>query len=229
MKILQETKEDKTKYDRNNLKPIRIKTARKELLKKLVENQAIQAKELDKKVIEEEPRKPNKLILKPIEIKEPRKPTIINSKKDLINVSNKFNGTIQESPFIQKSFEKFSKTSEFKFKILENLQNNSDLSKLELEMNLKPGEISRNIFLLKNIMGMNNMGISNQFENLNHLSFLLNERGRDINLIDVKDYKIKLDEMITLNIFRDTKISGNHKKMLHAPSLKMYSVRVILF
>lgn len=202
------------KPDRHNLKPIRLKTARREIIKKVLESNEVE-KKIEEKIS-------NKLILKPIEIRDPRKYHSNNVKKEnnqFFN-NNNLNATIFESsPYLQKSLEKFSKTSDFNFKIFENLENyNTEISRLEENLNLKPGEIIKNIYMLKNLNFNEVNNISSM--KMNNLQMLADAMPK---------YKLKLEEMITLNIFHSTKTCGIVKKMLHAPSLKIYVVRVILF
>ena len=66
---------------------------------------------------------------------------------------------------------------------------------------------------------------------------IISEIGRKINNRSVliaetkkkQDVLIKLEEMITLSIIDNSKSNGLVKKMLHVPSLKIYTVRVYYF
>lgn len=44
-------------------------------------------------------------------------------------------------------------------------------------------------------------------------------------MIQPKHLELRLDQMITLGVFKST--SGTIKKMLHAPTLKMYAVKEV--
>ena len=45
------------------------------------------------------------------------------------------------------------------------------------------------------------------------------------NIMQPKHLELRLDQMITLGVFKST--SGTIKKMLHAPTLKMYAVKEV--
>jgi len=152
--------------------------------------------------------KKNKFILKPIEIKDPRRG--INQNKAEINVSH------EKSPEIKKSLDKhFSKTYEFNFKLLENIDLNNismldpEITKLEENLNLNPGYIIRNLSYLKNLQNKNN-----------------EEVKINMNIYNTNETKIKIEQMITLGLINSSKTCGNIKKMLHIPTLKSYIVRV---
>jgi hypothetical protein len=179
IKANQHVKQNSTVYNKYNLEPIKMNTARKTVLKNILEANI----ESDQKVIEEEKSpigKSNKLILKPIEIKDPRKMNSVkkNESSKFIEhvISNNLNNQLlpdiknqNGSPFLQKTFEKFSKTSDFKFKILENIENyQNDISRLEENLNLQPGEIIKNIHLMKNMF--NNQRGGEAYSNKNLLS-----------------------------------------------------------
>ena len=48
-----------------------------------------------------------------------------------------------------------------------------------------------------------------------------------INLKTLTTSSVKLEHMITLSVLKSTRSSGSVKKMLHAPSLKLYAVKVL--
>jgi hypothetical protein len=153
------------KKEKYFLEPIRI---RKNLNRKTIitrsENIIKQSDEMDIK------RQFNKIILKPIEIKDPRKKV----REINLNVS-----ILDMPPGYNKEFEQFSKTSDLNFK-----QHNDKTDKV------------------------NNIKLIN---NSNH---------------EPEKYKVKLEEMITLGITTSTGTCGLIKKMLHVPSLKIYTIRV---
>jgi hypothetical protein len=138
---------------------------------------------------------PNKIILKPIEIKDPTRKRM----KEQPTMNSVLMG---DTPMHKKDFELFSKTSDFNFKILENAENYNEISVIEKKLGLEPGHIVKKINNLKS-------------------SFNIRE-GPD------SSYKLKLEEMITLNVIKNINTCGIVKKMLHIPSLRLYTVRVKL-
>jgi hypothetical protein len=120
----------------------------------------------------------NKIILKPIEIKDP------NRKKKENNLNSSI---IDVQPGYGKEFDQFSKTSDLNFKV-------------DKQIDLVGKRESNNVKMLM----INNPDCA------------------------VERYTVRLEEMITLGIIASSGTCGLVKKMLHVPSLKIYTVRVKL-
>ena len=61
-------------------------------------------------------------------------------------------------------------------------------------------------------------------ENLN----LRKHKSHSPGKVDLKTHStVRLEDLITLSILKDSHLSGSVKKMLHAPSLKLFAVKVI--
>jgi hypothetical protein len=203
-----------------NLEPIKLKVVKaKQIMKTKLSNDL---KLLDKenemeeynKITAYENKRNNKFILKPIEIRDPRK--VVN--REIFEKS-------PQPAEIRYSFEKnFAKTSIVNFKLLENMdlqslerneKYSSEISKIEKNLNIHPGEYVK---LYKNIKIENEEKtkmIKSHYENI------VKEE------MDTKESKfLKLDEMITLCNINSSRTCGNIKKMLHVPTFKIYTVRV---
>lgn len=205
-KDLNEKEKEKEISNKYNLEPIKLKTVRRNKnYKQEISNilvMDIEKIEVDNKFLDEVvSRKKNKMLLKPIEIRDPRR---LNHPNNNSVESRNIDYTIEKSPNIRTSIEKyFSKTSNFNFKIIEDLNiegYSNEIKRLEENLKLNPGDIMKNINMLKNKSKINDNNDS---------------------------YKLKLEEMITLNMINSTKTCGSIKKMVHAPSLKFYTVREV--
>jgi hypothetical protein len=179
------------KYDRNNLEPIKHIALRRNI--KIVSNN------------QEETKQKRKLQLKPIEIKDPRK-CLKNEalvEKVFINNQDRDKNTI--------SLEKLSKTSEFYFKILENV-NVDEIQVIKIGENL-------------------NLNIDLNRKQLNKKKFE-KKLSNNLSAIDIKKDKnqklnFKYEEFLSIS---KKKIPfGFIKKLLHVPSLKIYVSYVIIF
>lgn len=122
--------------------------------------------------------------------------------------------------------EKFSRTSNF----LENLENfNEEFSKIEESFNIPKGElmvILKKLKQTKQKISPNDLSTilnntkMNFKKNLTAITFF---NKKTIDLVN----NVKLEDMLTLNYIESEKTTGNIKKMLHAPTLKIFTLRVI--
>lgn len=216
----------------HNLEPIKVKFLKKEFIQNIINNKFI---ETEKKVKEEEEPKRinNKLILKPIEIKDPRKNQNWNGNNNNIIKLITNNDIVNLNTSVLLESSKFSRTSDFNnFKLLENIENynNIEITRLEENLNLKPGEIIKNIRKMRKMKkDNNNHSINNDLISNTEIADeigTINDLNNNTNNNNI--YKIKLEEMITLNLINSTKTCGFIKKMLHAASLKIYAIRVYI-
>lgn len=201
------------------LAPIKLNFPSKEYLESVLKKQIL---EKERKVQEEDPIKNNRLILKPIEI---------NPKKFPSNKVVKFgpkaedlqNSTIMiNSPGTNKLIHKFSKTSNFGFVQADNYKDfgrncYNENSKIE-EIELNKEEIQA--YNQNRKQRENNLSINVEANYLNYVNSTTIEEP------SMRGYQIKMEEMVTLSTFPCSRITGVIKKMLHAPSLKIYVVRV---
>lgn len=136
----------------------------------------------------------------------------------------------------KKLVDKFSKTSNFEFNIIENLDVinlNTDISLIEENLKLNKGEIMKRLksiydnFNISQHLFRNNSNI-----NLHNKSLYQNtsmfDKNPNITRIETifEDYEVKFDEMILISSHKSTRKLGNLKKMLHAASLNLFVVRV---
>lgn len=147
--------------------------------------------------------------------------------------------TNSQSPVIEKKMiEKFSKTSNFEFNIIENLDVinlNTDISLIEENLKMNKGEFIKRLKSLydnfnnsQNIFRNNNNSVLNNKSYYQNTSILDRDKNANITRIETifENYEVKLEEMIQLNSKKSTRKLGNLKKMLHTASLNMYVVRV---
>ena len=67
---------------------------------------------------------------------------------------------------------------------------------------------------------LNNAELEKKIEKLNEMI------QKNVNMQPLINNSIKLEEMITLGLMKGTRKTGPVKKMLHAPTLKLYAVKV---
>lgn len=218
----------------DRLEPINLKIVRQKQIMKTKLSNELKLIDAERKLEEEREKNLNqknikiqknkKFILKPIEIRDP-------SRKNNKNIFDRSS----MSPTIRISLEtekNFAKTSIVNFKILENLdlknlekneKYSSEISKIEKNLKMKPGEIMKMYKNLNENEDKYQMIKSYYTNNIKHsLSTIPTNKESSIK-------NLKLGEMITLANINSSRTCGNIKKMLHVPSFKIYTVRVFLF
>ena len=171
-------------------------------------------------------------LLKKEKFKEVAIPHNSNLNSTTIDVNN-------QSPVCEKKIiDKFSKTSNFEFNLIENLDEinlNTDISLIEENLKMNKGEFIKKLKSLyddfnnsqKKFRNNNSCIINNKSYYIN-TSIIDREKNPNITKIETifENYDIKLHEMITLNTKKSTRKLGNFKKMVHSASLNLYVVRV---
>jgi len=168
---------------------------------------------------------------------------IKKSKEAAATNDSNLNSTIfkvnNQSPVCEKKIiDKFSKTSNFEFNIIDNLNVinlNTDISLIEENLKMNKGEFIKKLKSLyddfnnsQKMFRKNNSCINSNKSYYNNT--IMGDRDKNINKTRIEtifeNYEVKLEEMISLNINKSTRKLGNLKKMLHG-SLDLYVVRVL--
>lgn len=167
-------------------------------------------------------------------------------KKERLKEAQNFNNTKNlnsttldlnnQSPVQEKKiFDQFSKTSNFEFNLIENLDFinlNTDISLIEENLKLKKGEIMKKLKSIYDNFNISQNIFKNTKSNYQNTSMIDRERNPNITRIETifenynENYYIKSEELISLNTYKSTRKIGNLKKMLHIGSLNIYAVRV---
>lgn len=185
-----------------------------EQLKNKLDDQIANNISIDKKT-EQIKSKMKKVILKPIEIKDPRiyLPSTTNTKFDMIRHP-----------------EGLSKINEEKSKVKNKLHleeiKETDFSPVN-ENNKKYNKFAKTTYV--DYQNQNETE-KDQESRINNASVLIgpqmnNTLGANMRI----GQNIKLEEMITLKVLKRNKNLGVIKKMLHAPSLRIYTIKVIMY
>jgi len=160
-------------------------------------------------------------------------PTNSNLNSTTFDVNN-------QSPVCEKKIiDKFSKTSNFEFNLIENLDGinlNTDISLIEENLKMNKGELIKKLKSLyndfndsKKILRNNNSCINNNKSYFNNTGIIEKEKNNNLTRIETifENYEVKIDEMILLDTRNSTRKLGSLKKMVHTASLNLYVVRVL--
>jgi hypothetical protein len=216
-----------------NLEPINLKTVKQKQIMKTKLSNELKLIDSGRKLEEDREnnfnqynlkiQKNKKFILKPIEIRDPSRKNLNKENKNLYDKSS-LSPRIRISLEVEKNF---AKTSIVNFKLLENIDLKNldknekysfEISKIEKNLKMKPGEIMK---MYKNLNeNEDKIKMINSYYEKNNVKQSINKENSIKNL--------KLEEMITLGSINSSRTCGNIKKMLHVPSFKIYTVRVFI-
>jgi len=207
----------------NKYEPIKLGSFKKNIIKKLVEiqkkNDKIEKNERcdrnDRNTIDDQ-RKTSKIILKPIEIKDPRKNKDNKENKDFSKEKPQRprSKILIKNPADKSSvvFNKFSKTTlDFKFK---------HETEIKIEKTDITNQESTNMItnMITNVVTNVNTNINtNVNTNINQLT---NNSSLDTRT------QIRIEDMITLNLIKTSQHFGHVKKMINSNTLTVYAIRV---
>ncbi len=158
----------------------------------------------------------------------------------------KINGLLEEGSPVQTNF---SKTSNTKFKIIENIEKNLFNSSIKnpYQFNINQETASNLLDTYLNQYNRTNQNNNNYAQNTQHNHYQQHNHhnyhsqqhhqpnknqnkyymgNKSINEEHTYSSNLKLEEMITLEVLKSSKLTGLSKKMLHVPSMRTYIVKV---
>lgn len=162
---------------------------------------------------------------------------VMNRKNSNLNVTA-FDVDKQSPDCEKKIFDKFSKTSNFEYNIIENLDATNlktDISLIEENLKMGKGELLKKLkSLYDDFNNSNKVFKTNNSCSINNKSYYHNtsviEREKNNHTrIDTifENYEVRLDEMVILSSNKSKRKMGILSKVVHTGSLNIYVVRVI--
>ena len=132
----------------------------------------------------------------------------------------KINGLLEEGSPVHANF---SRTSNVKFKIMENIEKklNKNYQNIDIQTHTR-SNLGHNNIATVNKETAGDM-LDSYLTKLTKNKYVANNQS-----INEHTYSsnLKLEEMITLEVIKSSKLTGQTKKMLHVPSMKIFIIKV---